>query len=67
MFKDMSKIMMWYIWMVTHLRKNVTIVRGTSYHLLWSQISQDSKIRVQIQVNLTSVIGDLANYNILAS
>ncbi len=50
MFKDMSKITMWYIWMVTYLRRNVTIVRGTSYHLLGSQISWDSKIRIWLQV-----------------
>ncbi len=38
-FKDMSKIMMRYIWMVTYLRRNVTIVWGASYHLLGSRIS----------------------------
>jgi hypothetical protein len=36
--------------MVTHLHRNVTILRGTSYHLLGSQISQDSKIRYRLQV-----------------
>jgi hypothetical protein len=35
---------------VTYLRRNVTIVCGASYHLLGSQISQDSKIRFRIQV-----------------
>ncbi len=50
MFKDMSKIMTWHIWEVTHLRRNVTIVCGISYHLLGFQISWDSKIRFQLQV-----------------
>ncbi len=50
MFKDMSKIKMWYIWMVTNLRRNVTIVHGASYHLLGSWISQDLKIRFWLQV-----------------
>ncbi len=36
--------------MVTYLRKYVIIVCGTSYHLLGSQISQDSKIQFQLQV-----------------
>jgi hypothetical protein len=36
--------------MVTYLRRNVTIVYGASYHLLGSQISRDSKIRFQLQV-----------------
>jgi hypothetical protein len=48
--KDISKIMMWHVWKVTYLRMNVTIVCGMSYHLLGSQISQDSKIRFQLQV-----------------
>ncbi len=50
MFKDMSKIMTWYVWMVTYLCRNVNIVCGPSYHLLRSQISQDSEIRFQLQV-----------------
>ncbi len=50
MFKDMSKIMTWYIWLVTYLCKYVTIVCGTSYHLLGSQIAWDSKIRFWLQV-----------------
>jgi hypothetical protein len=36
--------------MVTYLRRNVTIVRGTSYHLLGSRISWDLKIRFWLQV-----------------
>jgi hypothetical protein len=36
--------------MVTYLRRNVTIVRGVSCHLLGSQISQVTKIRFQLQV-----------------
>ncbi len=47
MFKDMSKIMTWYIWMVTYLRRNVTI----------SNLSWDSKIRFDFKLNLTSAIG----------
>ncbi len=43
-----------YIYDVVHLngdlRRNVTIVCGTSYHLLGSRISRDSKIRFQLQV-----------------
>ncbi len=46
----MSKIMLWYVWMVTYLCRNVTIVHGASYHLLGSQISWDSKIRFWLQV-----------------
>ncbi len=46
----MSKNMVWHVWEVTYLRRNVTIVCGTSYHLLGSQISQDSKIRFWLQV-----------------
>ncbi len=46
----MSKITTWYVETVTYLRGNVTIVRGTSYHLLGSQISWDLKIRFQFQV-----------------
>ncbi len=46
----MSKIMTWYIWMVTYLPRNVTIVRGASYHLLGSWISWDLKIQFQLQV-----------------
>ncbi len=52
----MSKIMMWYVWMVAYLRRSVTIVCGASYHLLGSQISQDSKIRFWLQVE--SYIGN---------
>jgi hypothetical protein len=36
--------------MVTYLGRNVTIVCGASYHLLGSQISQDSKIQFRLQV-----------------
>ena len=36
--------------MVTFLRRNVPVVCGASYHLLGYQISQDSKIRFQLQV-----------------
>jgi hypothetical protein len=50
MFKDMSMIMTWYIWMVTYLRRNVTIVCGASYHILGSWISQDLKILFWLQV-----------------
>ncbi len=50
MFKEVSMIMTWYVWMVTYLRRNVTIVRGESYHLLGSWISWDSKIQFQLQV-----------------
>ncbi len=46
----MSKNMMWYVWMLTYLHRNVIIVRGASYHLLGSRISQDSKIRFWLQV-----------------
>ncbi len=46
----MSKIMTWYVWMVTYLCRNVTIVRGASYHLLGSRISWDLKIRFWLQV-----------------
>jgi hypothetical protein len=42
--------MTWHIWEVTYLRRNVTIVSGTSYHLLGSQISWDSEIWFQLQV-----------------
>jgi hypothetical protein len=35
---------------VTYLRRNVTVVCGASYHLLGSRISQDSRIRYQLQV-----------------
>ncbi len=42
--------MTWHVWKVTYLRRNVTVVCGASYHLLGSQISQDSKIRFQLQV-----------------
>ncbi len=48
--QDMSKIMTWYVWMVTYLRRNVTIVHGVSYHLLGSQISRDLKIQFWLQV-----------------
>ncbi len=34
----MSKIMTWYVWMVTYLCRNVTLVCGASYHLLGSWI-----------------------------
>ncbi len=50
MTKDISKIMMWHVEMVTILRRNVPVVCGTSYHLLGYQISQDSKIRFWLQV-----------------
>ncbi len=46
----MSKIMTWYVWMVTYLRRNVTVVCGASYHLLGSWISWDLKIRFRLQV-----------------
>ncbi len=46
----MSKIMTWHIWEVTYLCRNVTIVCGTSYHLLGSRISQDLKIRFRLQI-----------------
>ncbi len=46
----MSKITTWYIWMVTYLCSNVITVCGTSYHLLGSWISWDSKIRFWLQV-----------------
>ncbi len=64
MFKDMSKIETWYVGVVTYLRRNVTLVRGASYHLLGSWIPQDSKIQYDFKSNLTSVIGDLANCSI---
>ncbi len=35
---------------MTILRRNVPVVCGASYHLLGYQISQDSKIRFQLQV-----------------
>ncbi len=38
------------VWIVTYLRRNVTIVRDASYHLLGSQISWDLKIRFWLQV-----------------
>jgi hypothetical protein len=57
MFKDTSKITMWYVWMITYLCRNVTIVRGVSYHLPGSWISQDLKIRFWLQVE--SYISDL--------
>ncbi len=50
MIKDISKIMTWHVWKVTYLRRNVTTVCGTSYHLLGSQISRDSKIQFWLQV-----------------
>jgi hypothetical protein len=50
MVKDMSKIMMWHLSKVTILRRNVPVVCGASYHLLGFQISQDSKIQFQLQV-----------------
>ncbi len=50
MIKDISKILMWHVWKVTYLRRNVVIVCGASYHLLGSRISQDSKIRFRLQV-----------------
>ena len=50
MIKDISKVKTWHVWKVTYLRRNVTIVCGTSYHLLGSWISWDSKIRFQLQV-----------------
>ncbi len=50
MIKDISKIMTWHVWMVTYLRRNVTIVCSASCHLLGSQISWDSKIRFWLQV-----------------
>ncbi len=56
MFKDMSKIKTWYLWVVTYLHRNVNIVRGTSYHLLGSWISQDSKI--QFWLHVESFISD---------
>jgi hypothetical protein len=46
----MSKIMTGHVGEVTYLHRNITIVCGASYHLLGSQISQDSKIRFQLQV-----------------
>ncbi len=46
----MSQIVTRYIWMVTYLHRNVTIVRGVSYHLLGSRISWDSKIRFWLQI-----------------
>ncbi len=65
MFKDMSKIITWHVWKVTYLRKNVTIVCGASYHLLGLQISWDSKIQFQLQVeSYIGNIGDLANRHI---
>ncbi len=42
--------MTWHVWEVTYLQRKVTLVCGVSYHLLGSQISQDSKIRFQLQV-----------------
>ncbi len=42
--------MTWYIWIVTYLLRNATIVRGTSYHLLGSRISWDSKIQFWLKV-----------------
>ncbi len=45
----MSKIMMWHVWKVTYLRRNVTIVFGASYHLLGSWIYWYSKIRFWLQ------------------
>ncbi len=50
MIKDISKTMTWHVWMVTYLRRNVTMVCGASYHLLGSRISRDSKIRFWLQV-----------------
>ncbi len=46
----MSKNMMWHVWEVTYLLRNVTIVCGASYHLLGSWTSRDSKIWFQLQV-----------------
>ncbi len=46
----MSKIMTWYVKKVTILRRNVPVVCGVSYHLRGYRISQDSKIRFQLQV-----------------
>ncbi len=42
--------MTWHIWMVTYLRRNVTIVCGATYHLLGSRISWDLKIQFWLQV-----------------
>ncbi len=50
MIKDISKIMTWHVWKMTYLRRNVTIVCGSFYHLLGSWISQYSKIRFRLQV-----------------
>ncbi len=46
----MSKIMTWHVYMVTILRRNVSVVCGASYHLLGYRISQDSKIQFRLQV-----------------
>ncbi len=60
MFKDMSKIMRLFVWMVTYLRRNVTIM----WHVLpltWiSNLSWDSKIRFDFKSNLTSAIGNFS-------
>jgi hypothetical protein len=45
----MSKNMMLYIWMVTYLCMNVTILDGASYHLLGSWISWVLKIWFWLQ------------------
>ncbi len=46
----MSKIMMWHVWKVTYLCRNVTIVCGASYHWLGSWISWDLMIQFWLQV-----------------
>jgi hypothetical protein len=67
MFKDVSKIMKWYIFLLTCLCRNVTIVRGASYHLLGSQIFfRDSKIRFNFKSNLTLAISDISELQHLA-
>ncbi len=64
----MSKTMTQYVWMVTYLRKNVTIVCGASYHLLWSWIF----VKIRRSGSTSSQIlhqewAILANRNILES
>ncbi len=59
--------MTWYVWMVTYLCGDVTMVRGASYHLLGSHLFQDSKIRFDFKLNLTSAISSFSKSWHLAS
>ncbi len=64
MIKDISKIMMWHVWMVTYPCRNVTIVCGHLTTYLDLESLQIQRSGFDFKSNLTSVIGDLANCNI---